>query len=68
MQSIEGEHKMKLHKFSENSPRSLSLIGGIAYGIGLAGGLIGAWLLPTWVLAVALGVAFVAWVVTRRRL
>ena len=59
---------MKLHKFSEKSSRRLSLIGGIAYGLGLMGGLIGAWFLPTWVLAVALGAAFVAWVLTRRPL
>ena len=59
---------MKLHKFSEHSSRRLSLIGGIAYGLGLAGGLIGAWFLPGWVLAGLVGAAFVVWVLTRRRL
>ena len=59
---------MKLHKFSENSSRRLSLIGGIAYGLGLTGGILGGWFLPSWVLAPLLGVAFVAWVLTRRRL
>ena len=59
---------MKLHKFSEHSSRRLSIIGGIAYGLGLVSGLIGVWFLPTWVLALLLGAAFVVWVLTRRRL
>ena len=57
---------MKLHKLSENSSRHLSLIGGIAYGLGLVVGILGGWFLPTWVLAGLVGAAFVAWVLTRR--
>jgi len=59
---------MKLHKFSEKSSRRLSLIGGIAYGLGLVGGLIGVWFLPTWALVAALCLAFGLWWMTRRPL
>ena len=57
-----------MRKLNANHARRVSLIGGIAYGLGLAAGLIGAWFLPTWALAGLLGAVFVAWVVTRRPL
>ena len=47
-----------MKRLNENSSRRLSAIGGLALGGGFALGILGAWFLPTWVLAVALSVAF----------